>query len=218
MDFVAEAIADSGRTVLPPFAECVVLNSLFSRCMSYQRLALTSPVSWGNDSRQFWSKHAWLALSVEKRKQLLAQSLPDGAGYVDDPMLTFVHLLAACAAVYIYQSMAHSMAWPTVDQEVAAPAYEEQAVQQVSELVHFVKMMPRSISHFKTHPFIPSLIHRTAVFIMGLSRSPTTTQTGYNNRDEDLNTLLEALRNLEQINNLSRDSLCNLEKDNFRMT
>lgn len=31
MDFLSEALAHSGRTVMPPFAECVVLHSLFSR-------------------------------------------------------------------------------------------------------------------------------------------------------------------------------------------
>ncbi|KAK3167989.1 hypothetical protein OEA41_004435 [Lepraria neglecta] len=218
MDFLPEALAHSGRTVLPPFAECVVLNSLFSRCMSHHRLALAAPVSGGNDLRKFWSKHAWLALPVEKRKQLLVQSLPGATDYVDDPMLTFVHALAACAAIYVYQSMAHFIAWPTVDQEVAAPSYEEQAVQAASELVHFVKTMPRSISHFKAHPFLPTLIHRAAVFLMGLPRSPNPIKTGYNNRDDDLNTLLGALRNLQQINNLSRGSLCKLEKDAFCIT
>ncbi|KAL9082888.1 MAG: hypothetical protein Q9165_008741 [Trypethelium subeluteriae] len=215
MDFLFEALANSGRTVLPPFAKCVVLNSLLSRCMSHQRLAREGSISGGSDSRKFWSQHAWLALAVEKIKQLLFQSLPNATDNAEDPMLTFVHALAACAAIYVYQSMAQFMAWPTVDHEVGTPAYEEQAIQIAGELVQFIKMTPRSVSHFKAHPFLPNLIHRAAVFLIGLSRSPNALEIGYNDREEDLNTLFGALRNLQQVNNLSRGILCKLEKDAF---
>ncbi|OBT39043.1 hypothetical protein VE00_10696 [Pseudogymnoascus sp. WSF 3629] len=208
MGFLPEALARNGCTVLPPFAKCVVLNSLFSRCMSHQRFARAELVSAGADSRK-----SWFALALEKRKQLLVQSLPDCTDAVDDPMLTFTHALAACAAIYVYQAMAHSMAWTTVNHESADPAYEEQALQAASELAHFVKMMPRSISHFKAHPFLPTLIHQAAVFLMGLPGSPNPTTTGHSNRDDDLNTLLGSLRNLQQTNNLSRCLLTKLEQD-----
>ncbi|ELR03676.1 hypothetical protein GMDG_06319 [Pseudogymnoascus destructans 20631-21] len=208
MGFLPEALARNGCTVLPPFAKCVVLNSLFSRCMSYQRFARAELVSAGADSRK-----SWFALALEKRKQLLVQSLPDCTDAVDDPMLTFAYALAACAAIYVYQAMAHSMAWTTVNHESADPAYEEQALQAASELAHFVKMIPRSISHFKTHPFLPTLIHQAAVFLMGLPGSLNPTTTGHSNRDDDLNTLLGSLRNLQQTKNLSRCLLTKLEQD-----
>ncbi|KAL9074941.1 MAG: hypothetical protein Q9157_004190 [Trypethelium eluteriae] len=217
MGFLFEALANNGRTVLPPFAKCVVLNSLLSRCMSHQRSVRDGSVSGGSDSRKFWSQHAWLALAVEKRKQLLLQSLPGTTDNVEDPMLTFVYALAACAAIYVYQSMAQFMTWPTVDHEVATPAYEEQAIQAASELVHFIKMMPRSISHFKAHPFLPTLIHRAAVFLKDLPRSPNAPETGYDDRKDDLNTLLGALRNLQQVNNLSRGILSQVDAYNNKI-
>lgn len=109
--------------------------------------------------------------------------------------------------------MDHFMTSPTLDHEAVAPTYEEQAVQAASELVHFVDMMPRSISHFKAHPFLSNLIYRAAVFLLSLPGPPYSTKTGYSSRDDDVKTLLGALRSLQQINNLSRGSLYDIEKN-----
>lgn len=176
--------------------------------MSHQRLALTDPIPDGNDCGRLWSKYAWLALAVEKGKQLLVRGVPVAGDYTDDPMLIYVHALAACATIYVYQSMAGAMGWTTGDHELAAPPYAEQAIQAASELIHLVKLMPRSVCHVKAHPFLPTLIDRAAAFLMSLPPSPT-----YSGRDDDLNTLLAALRNLQQMNNLSRSILCKLEQN-----
>jgi hypothetical protein len=213
MEFLSEALVHNGRAALPPFAKCVVLNSLFSHCISHQRFAMSEVASNGSDSPKVWSKYTWLALAVEKRKGSLVQSLLGGTDLVDDPMLTLATVLAACAATNVYQSMAQSAAWNTVDHEDAAPPYREQAAQAASELVRFIELMPRSISCFKAHPFLPTLIYRAALFLTGLSKSSSPTTTAYSNRDGDLGILLGALRDLEQVNNLSRNLLCKLEKD-----
>ncbi|KAI9684241.1 MAG: hypothetical protein M1822_005714 [Bathelium mastoideum] len=215
MYFLPEALAQSRRTVLPPFANCVILTSLFSRCILHQRLGLIAPGSGENESRRFWGQHAWLAMAVERRKQLPGQSLPGATDYVEDPMLTYSHALAACAGVYVYQSMAQFIAWPTEDHGVADSTYEEQAIQAASELAHSVKVMPSSVSHFKAHPFLPALIHRAAVFLTGLPSSTSSSKAEDRNRDDDFNALLGALRNLQQVNNLSRGVLSKMEKDAF---
>lgn len=73
--------------------------------------------------------------------------------------------------------------------------------------------MPRSVSCFKAHPFLLTLIYRAALFFIGLSKSSSPINTTYSNRDGDLGILLEALRDLEQLSNLSRNLLCKLKKD-----
>ncbi|KAF2793021.1 hypothetical protein K505DRAFT_375619 [Melanomma pulvis-pyrius CBS 109.77] len=213
MDFLSEALVRNGRTTLPHFAKCVVLNSLFSHCISHQRFAMSEAASNGSDSHKVWSKYAWLAMAVENRKGLLEQSLPSTTDVVDDPIFTFTTALAACAATNVYQSMAQSTAWTTVDHEEAVPPYKEQAFQAVSEFVRFINLMPRSISCFKAHPFLPTLIYRAARFLLDQYRSSSSITTTYSNQNSDLGVLLGALRDLEQVNNLSRSLLGKLEKD-----
>src|SRR5690348_511071 len=100
MEFLPEALANSGRKMLPPFAECIVLGTLFGRCTTHRWLTLT-PTLPSKESREFWSKHEWLSTTIEKRKQLLAQDLPSVSLYSADPMLTFAHALAHCAVIYL---------------------------------------------------------------------------------------------------------------------
>jgi hypothetical protein len=216
MDFLPDALANHSRVSLSPFATCIVLSSLISRCMSYRRLSMAASLSDGLDPRKVWSKFTWLALAVERRKLVIVQSFSGSAtDDAEDAMVVFVHALAACAAIYVYQSMAHSLASSTSDQEETSPAYEEQAVQAADELVHYVKTMPHSFSHFKAHPFLPTLIHRAAVFLLGLPKSSKPHRTGYQSRDDDLNILFGVLRHLQQINNSSRGILDKLEKDSL---
>ena len=215
MEFLSEALAHNGRAALPPFAKCVVLNSLFSHCISHQRFAMSEAASNGSDSRKVWSKYAWLALAVEKGKGLLVQSSSSATDFVDAPMLTFTTALASCAATNVYQSMAQSAAWTTVEHEDAVPQYKEQAVQAASELVRFIELMPRSISCFKAHPFLPTLLYQAALFLIALSKSSNPITTAYSNRDGDLGILLGALRDLEQVSKLSQSLLRKLEKDAY---
>ncbi|RDW58824.1 hypothetical protein BP6252_13300 [Coleophoma cylindrospora] len=213
MEFLCEVLAHNDRAALPSFARCVVLHSLFSHCISHQRFAMSEAAASGNVSSKVWSKYAWLTLAVERRKGCLLQSLPSATDIVEDPMLTLATVLAACAATDVYQSMAQSTAWTTVDHEDSVHSnYTEQAVQAASELVRFIESMPRSINCFKAHPFLPTLIYRAALFLIGLSRASIPTTTAHSNREGDLGILFGALGDLEQVNKLSGNLLNRLEK------
>jgi hypothetical protein len=211
MDFLPEVLAHNGQSMLPPFAKCIVIYSLFSRCLLQFSLG-------GSDSRRCSNQTPWLALAVEKRKQMFDRTLAGTTSFVDDAMMTFVHALASCAAIYVFQATAHSMAWATVDHENAASAYEEQALQAANELIQSVKMIPHSISHFKAHPFLPGLIHRAAVFLIGLPVSTHPTANGCGNRDDSLKILIEVLKGLQEINNSTRGIVSKLEKDALIVT
>ncbi|RDW57709.1 hypothetical protein BP5796_12510 [Coleophoma crateriformis] len=213
MDFLCEVLAHNDWAALPSFARCVVLHSLFSRCISHQRFAMSEAATSGSVSSKVWSKYAWLTLAVEKRKEWLLQSLPNATDIVEDPMVTLAAVLAACAATNVYHSMAQSAAWTSVDHEDSVhPNYTEQAIQAASELVRFIESMPRSINCFKAHPFLPTLIYRAALFLIGLSKASLPTTTTYSNQDCDLVILFGALRDLEQVNKLSGNLLQKLEK------
>jgi hypothetical protein len=118
MDFLSEAVTHDGRVLHSNFATCAVLQSLFTRCISHQRCAMSQAPSNESHSRKVWSKYSWLALPLEKRRGSLAPPSSIGAlDWVDDPMLTFAIALAACAGIHVYQSMAQSAAWAKADHE-----------------------------------------------------------------------------------------------------
>jgi hypothetical protein len=118
MDFLSEAVTHDGRVLHSNFATCAVLQSLFTRCISHQRCAMSQAPSNESHSRKVWSKYSWLALALEKRRGSLAPPSSIGAlDWVDDPMLTFAIALAACAGIHVYQSMAQSAAWAKADHE-----------------------------------------------------------------------------------------------------
>ena len=212
MDFLHEAMTHKDRGELPPWAKCIMLYSLFGQSILNQRLAMSETTSSGNDSRKSWSKYTWLALGIEKRKGSLIHSPPGSLDIVDHPMLNFAGALAACAATHIYHCMAQSAFWSTPEDENIVPPYKEQAIQAACELVRFIEFMPRPISCFKAHPFLPTLIYRAAHFLIGLSRASSPPMTTSCNREGDIGILLGALRDLEQVNNLSRILLSKLEK------
>jgi hypothetical protein len=154
MDFLAEAMANSGRSMLSPLAECIVLATLYGRCMAHRRLAVAAAPS-GNESREFWTRHKWLATAVEKRTQLLVQSSPATSAFVD-PMLAFTHMLAHSAVIYL-SNMTETTPWQTVEHQLMVMAYEQSAFQASGELVRLAKAMPR-LSCFKASTSIALLI------------------------------------------------------------
>jgi hypothetical protein len=148
MDFLPEAMADSGRSMLSPLAECIVLATLYGRCMSHRRLAVAAAPS-GNESREFWTRHKWLAAAVGKRTQLLVQSSPATSAFVD-PML-------AHSAVIYLSNMIETTPWQTVEHQLMMMAYEQSAFQASGELVRLAKAMPR-LSCFKASTSIALLV------------------------------------------------------------
>ncbi len=159
MAFLSEALAISGQSSLPPFAECAVLATLFGRCMTHRRLALAAALS-SQDTHEFCTRQEWLSALVEKRTQVLIQSSPDTSPVAErDPMLVFVHMLAHSTVIYLSHAVDTSP-WRTVEHELVAIAYEQRARQAATEVVRLARAIPR-LSCFKvcglcfSHPFIP---------------------------------------------------------------
>lgn len=213
MEFLSDALAQPSRNNLPPFATCIVLNSLFSQCISHQRLAMSEVASSGNDSRKVWSKYAWLALAVEKRKEASSSRSPIAIEISEDPMAHFTSALAACVAATVYQSMAQSASWSEVEPSNDVPPYMNQAVQAVRELISFVEATPRSVGRFKVHPFLPTILHRATMFLVGISKSSEHLALVGSSWMEEIGILIGILRDLEPVNNLSRSLLSKIEKD-----
>ncbi|OTA55426.1 hypothetical protein K449DRAFT_468858 [Hypoxylon sp. EC38] len=101
MDFLPEALTNSSRTTHSPFAECIILATLYGRCMVHRRLSLASSFS-GNDPHEFWTRHEWLATVLEKQTRILIQTSAITSTLDNrDPMLAFSHMLGRSAIIYL---------------------------------------------------------------------------------------------------------------------
>ncbi|KAI1098446.1 fungal-specific transcription factor domain-containing protein [Jackrogersella minutella] len=215
MDLLPEALTNSGRSTHSPFAECIVLATLYGRCMAHRRLALSSSLP-GNEPREFWIRHEWLATVLEKRTQILVQSSPTTSTLDDrDPMLAFDQMLARSAIIYLSLTT-EVKPWQNVKHQMTASTYEERAYQAATDMAHLVKSMPR-LSCFKAHPFLPNALSDAATFLMAHAKTPDFT-TSSCERDDFVEQLFDALRNLRDVNNLARDLLIKLEVDGLHVT
>ncbi|KAI1412492.1 fungal-specific transcription factor domain-containing protein [Hypoxylon sp. FL1857] len=215
MDFLPEALTNSGRSTHSPFAECIILATLYGRCMAHRRLSLASSLS-GNEPHEFWTRHEWLSAVLDKRTQVLVQASATTSTLDDhDPMLSFSHMLARSAIIYL-SITTEIKPWQSVKHQMTASTYEERAYQAARDMAHLVAAMPR-LSCFKAHPFLPNALSDAAAFLMAHAKTPDLANP--NTEEEDcVERLLGALRNLRDVNNLARDLLQKLEADNLRIT
>ncbi|CEJ81464.1 hypothetical protein VHEMI01586 [[Torrubiella] hemipterigena] len=232
-DFLPKAISNSGKGgVLPPFAEAIVLEALFSHCIVHQRLMTVEPSlnnSNNNNKRDLWNKHAWLSLAVEKRNRLLSQqSQPRNLGYMPDPMLLFSDVLAKCLRMYLSCIRPRSAAasdWdgagsrpdeqePEMEQdpqeELSSLEHNDRAMESLNDLVQLAKTLPK-FSCFKMHPCLPNLLYRTILLLVEEERSMGPRIWTSDAHAEILTALLAALSALQDVNNLAKVLLAKLE-------
>ncbi|KAJ5117243.1 hypothetical protein N7526_011352 [Penicillium atrosanguineum] len=214
IDFLSDVLDGSGRSAtITPFAECILLATLYGRCMSHRRSASSAVLSRGGcEPREFWARHESLAAAVEKRRQSIAQSFRSSTGNDDrnaatapaptsnldlDPMLTFSYILAQSAIIYLSTTTETAM-WQSVEHQLMALTYEQRAFQAAAELVH---------------PFVPSALSRAVDFLNTHTKSPYMTGIDGEDVGASLGALFNALENLKDLNNLAREILDELEPE-----
>lgn len=213
MKFLSDALAHHDQIFLPPFARCVVLNSLFAQFILHQRFFISGTSTVSNDKHKVWSKYAWLALALEKRKPPLLPRASATADLAVDTMTLFNTALVACAAATVYHCMARSTDWKKGEDTDDIRPYAEQAVQAVQELGDFVSASFRSMNPFKAHPFLPTVLYRSVLLLAGISKSSSSVACKVNSRTDEIRIFVGALRSLALVNNLSRSLLSKLEED-----
>ncbi|KAL9106931.1 MAG: hypothetical protein Q9227_008117 [Pyrenula ochraceoflavens] len=208
MEFLYEAMANSGRTTLPIYAECMVLAALYGRCMTHRRLALATAFP-SKEPSDFWIRHEWLAVTLEKRIQLLLHSSPAATTMFEcDTLSMYTHMLAHSAVVHLSQTIG-KRTWRTVEYQMAAISYEQRAHQAAIEMTNLAREMPRYFC-FKVHPFLPSTLSCAVIFLM--THTKIMNITNPNKIPEDgVEQLLETLKHLKDINNLARELLARIE-------
>lgn len=165
MDFLSEAIATSSKSTLSPFAESVVLTTLYGRCLTHRRLVLATAISEkgvsSTDSNEFWKRNDWLAAAVERRIQPFVEIALSPCDLVE----TFGHLLGRSAIIHLSDTAAN---WPcqTAEQHLMIMTYEQRAYQAATEIAHIASALPR-LSCLKVSVCLPSS-HSICTFIFRL--------------------------------------------------
>ncbi|KAI0890750.1 uncharacterized protein GGS22DRAFT_194647 [Annulohypoxylon maeteangense] len=101
VDFLPDILTNSDRGVHSSFTECIILATLYGRCMEHRRLSLASSLST-NKSHEFWTRHERLASILEKQVQILI-CYPANMLNLDNrnPMLTFSQILVHSAIIHL---------------------------------------------------------------------------------------------------------------------
>ncbi|MCJ1472282.1 hypothetical protein MMC13_000929 [Lambiella insularis] len=188
-DSLPEVLTKDTSTILSPFAECVVLATVHSRCMAHRRASSTER---DKEPRGFWGRHEWLASAIERRIKLLVQT-PAITTIERDPMLFFTHTLAYSAIICLGGTV-QRMPWQAAEQQLMAPAYEQRISSAIAEIVRLVKGLP-SLSYFKAHPSLPNLLSSAISFL--LTQCPTQYDQA------DIEVLLCLLKDLRDVNSLA---------------
>lgn len=156
MDYLPEAVANSGGSALSPFAECIVLAALYGRCMNHRRL-VHAAVASGISSGSTWKRLEWLSAILDKRSQRLTQTSPVGVSLVErDPMLAFAHMLTHTSIIHLYHT-AQAVPFKLGDNlwQPMALTYEQRAHHSASYIARLAEAVPR-LDYFKVSDLVPS--------------------------------------------------------------
>jgi hypothetical protein len=203
--FLSEAIASSDHAILSSFVECINLATICGRGISHRQRSTVERV-YGDVSQDFWDRHQWLDDILTQRMQILSLHYPSASEQVD-PMLLFTNMVAQTTVIYLYKTI-ESMSWETDEYQISVLSYEKRAMCAAREIVVLAKALSQ-LSYFKVHPFTPIPLFICAEFLL-------------THRDLDvsidiqLEEILEALRDLKNVNNLANDYLNLFEPEGDR--
>lgn len=214
MGFLSEAMTNTDDyAILPSLSQCVVLASLFGRCIAHRRLSQSvSPPGSKQESEEFWTRHQWLAAAVgaatkpQPRDQM--PHIPEGQGLSNDTMTFFIRVLAHSTCVLLSET-AEERPWQTLDDQMISLTYKQTAYQAANEVTSLLQTLPRNAFN-KMHMFLPSTICIVARF---LSAPTTQLVCSEGQGQERVQSLLLALRHLGGTSNMARDILTKLEAE-----
>lgn len=98
MDSLYDEIETSGRKLLPPFAETIVLITLCWHSVAFHRAVPRDKESPTDGDT--WKRHTRLYQRVQERLMLV--SLPPSSPELHDPMRLFTNMLANAAVIWFY--------------------------------------------------------------------------------------------------------------------
>ncbi|QQK48293.1 Zn(2)-C6 fungal-type DNA-binding domain [Penicillium digitatum] len=201
MDSLYDEIETSGRKLLPPFAETIVLITLCWHSVAFHRAVPRDKESPTDGDT--WKRHTRLYQRVQERLMLV--SLPPSSPELHDPMRLFTNMLANAAVIWFYNI--RKTLQVEIDQEMILVS-----LYSAYEIVGLAKPLTRS-SFFKAHAFSPMLLYLSAKFLKTHVDQLSTCVPVSEDNQQKLADLKKALRVLQGGNNLATSYLELLDSD-----
>ncbi|KAL4940242.1 fungal-specific transcription factor domain-containing protein [Aspergillus oleicola] len=221
MEFLHEAISTSGQRSLSPFAESIVLATLYGRTMNLHRMANLLSVNTTPETNHFWHRYRTLVSTIEKRVHLWTWAFAGPAGLVD-PVVAFTHVLGKAALMYVGEvgeaarartfavdeaSMSSGVQFSHKEHDITdINADVQRPIQAAGDFVQLTRSMG-PMNCFKAHPFLPNAISRAAAYLI-TNRPVSGRAVPF---DDEVEELRQMLRDLQTVNNLARGVLRELD-------
>ncbi|KAI2632986.1 fungal-specific transcription factor domain-containing protein [Hypomontagnella submonticulosa] len=152
MGFLSEAMSHPNNTILPVFAECVVLATLRGRYVNLRNALSGSTID-------FCTRYQEIRDCLQKRLQTIAKHLPVTTTVVDST-LGFTHILAWSVMIDLNE-LAECMALDMNEHQKSITICLEQAFDACNEVVRLAKCSAR-LGRFKVLTLLPRLRYITA--------------------------------------------------------
>lgn len=158
MGFLSEALSNPGTTILPAFAEEVILATLAGRTMSLRSISPSSTVD-------ICARLQEIKDCLQKRMQIIAKHLPVTTAVVE-PSLGFTHILA-CSIMISLNELAEGMAAAMNEYQKTMPNCLEQAFEACSEIERLARS---SVRHGRFKVLTSRPLHRRGEKLTGVQR------------------------------------------------
>jgi hypothetical protein len=141
--FLTEAITTQCYSLFSPFAECVIMVTLYGRSLSHYQISKVEHLN-GNGTASFWLKHEWIDSSLAIRLENLQRY--STLSILADPMLVFAFMVGHSSVLHLCKSV--DLLADTKENQAKVFEYQARAISAAQAISHLAKAST-AISYFK---------------------------------------------------------------------
>ena len=146
--FLNEAITTQCYASFSPFAECVMLVTLYGRSLSHYQISTVEHIN-GNGTASFWLRHQWIDSSLTIKLENLLRRYST-ISILADPMLVFAFMVGHSSVLHLCKSI--DLLADTEEHRTKAYEYQARAISAAQAISHLAKANT-AISYFKASGF-----------------------------------------------------------------
>ncbi|KAL2813943.1 fungal-specific transcription factor domain-containing protein [Aspergillus cavernicola] len=204
--FLSEEMAGTTPSQVSPFTECVLLATIWGRCLSHKQLSSVESI-YGDTSQDIWVRHQWLHSTLMRRIRALSSNYPAASQQID-PMLIFTIMVAQTALIYL-NKVIESKPCETTDRHTTVTSCKAQALVAGQQVIDLTKALAQ-LSQAKVHPLTAIPLSVGAEFF--ISHWNVNESGGLQVQD-----IGEAMRNIQNRKNLAQNYLQLLKLDQIAL-
>ena len=196
MGFLSEAVTLMDLDRASPFLESIILATICGRTLCHRQQSVVERV-YSHVPQQFWERHQWLYSMLKTRHNHFLRQYPPTMQHTNC-MLLFTNMMAQTTVLYLCKTI-ESMTWESDEYCNAIFDFKQRSLLAAKAIVTLTRSLSH-LSYFKVHPFTPLPLAFCIDFLN-------------NHRYLDdwvephIEEILEALKELTNVNNLAQDYL-----------